>query len=85
MGTLVQNLSDIARDLGSFASTGTVGSKYKKNKMSKKRKDAEKKRKKKESVQMVLDQNQSAANIVGGNCKKFILVDDYIPTNITPI
>lgn len=75
----------VAKDLRSTARTSTMASKSKKNTVSKERKDAEKKRNEKELAQKVQDQTQSADNSFGENCKKFILVDDYIPANITPI
>lgn len=45
-GTPIQNnnMGSMAKDLGSFASISTMGSKSKKNKLSKKRRDALKKR-----------------------------------------
>lgn len=76
-------MGSMAKDLVSNTSTSTMGSKSKKNKISKKRRDAEEKRKEKEAAQVILDQTQGADNNSGANWKKFILVDDYIPPNIT--
>ncbi|KAH0639196.1 hypothetical protein KY290_036480 [Solanum tuberosum] len=77
-----QNNGAMAKDMGAKASTSNQGNTPKsKNKPSKKRRDAEKKR---QSIQQDNTQ-QGKQQKEGEVCKKFIMVDEHLGMDITPL
>ncbi|KAG5580331.1 hypothetical protein H5410_050958 [Solanum commersonii] len=78
-----QNKGSMAKDMGANASTSNQGNTPKsKNKPSKKKREAAKKR------QIIQQQNrdqQETPPKEGETCKKFIMVDDHLGMDITPL
>lgn len=71
--------------ISKLSSTTAATSKAKKSKMSKKRRDAVKNRAEEQTNLLGTDQPQPERHTDATNCKQYILVDDYIGMDITPL
>ncbi|XP_055814083.1 uncharacterized protein LOC129883435 [Solanum dulcamara] len=82
-------LGSMVKELGSVASTSVTGSNEKKNKLSKRRRDALKKRTEErnlsheEQISLVVDNVKEQHPNLG--CQQFVLEDDQVGMDITPL